>query len=161
MTQFPGGAVLLVRNPYHAILSYWDWEESGGRHTATAAPASRATQRFSQFVTTAAGRWEELVADWARWSRGPVTLVLYEELKQDPVRELRHLLAGLGLQLQKKRLACLLSDLTGSFHRKTNRSADNPFTAEHRRLLGGVVERVGGLVHSKTGRSLPRYTDRM
>ena len=59
VADFGGRGVLVIRNPYKAILSHWNWQGTQS-HTKTA--------EFREFVRVGAERWLELIQDWLEFS---------------------------------------------------------------------------------------------
>ena len=60
---FGGRGVLVIRNPYKAILSYWNFIRTGS-HTKVEAAESLGTEEFQEFCRVGAERWLELLQDW-------------------------------------------------------------------------------------------------
>ena len=58
--QFGGRAVLVIRNPYKAILSYWNLLQTGSQ-TKTADSGTLKGKKFKLFVADGAGRWLDLI----------------------------------------------------------------------------------------------------
>ena len=72
--------VVLIRNPYKAILSYWNnlhTREQGGGHLQQASPDTLKTPDFNNFVSVSSERWLELISDWVLYSRESI-VILYE-----------------------------------------------------------------------------------
>ena len=67
VSQFGGRGVLVVRNPYKAILSYWNFKMTRS-HTETVPAESLQTEEFKEFVRVGAARWLELIQDWLLYS---------------------------------------------------------------------------------------------
>ena len=55
VNHFDGKGVLVIRNPYKAILSYWNFKNTKS-HTKTISGASLRSERFQQFAKTGAQR---------------------------------------------------------------------------------------------------------
>ena len=142
LSQFDGKAVFILRNPVDAILSYWNYKFSGFNHTGFRKVETKQDRAlFTTFVNGAKQdplddlvehwskhqgpslpeRWRILVQDWLPGiSEGRVHLVLYEDLKRNPVAALRGILEYLdisGLEDTEFRLNCIHDHLSGSFHR--------------------------------------------
>ena len=73
---FGGRAVLVIRNPYEAILSYWNFKKTQS-HTKTVASKSLNSAEFRKFVRVGASRWLEIIQDWLLFST-ELYVVLYE-----------------------------------------------------------------------------------
>ena len=74
--QFSGRGVLVIRNPYKAILSYWNFKRTKS-HTKTVAAESLHSQQFLEFVRVGADRWLEVVQDWLHLSSS-CHVIIYE-----------------------------------------------------------------------------------
>jgi hypothetical protein len=149
---FQGRAVLVVRNPYKAILSYWNFFNTKS-HTNVISEGSFQSLMFRDFVFTGASRWFELIKDWLRLGED-VYMIFYEDMVQDPVRELRKLMEYLGLTVDEGRLSCISEHLAGTFHRPVHQLTD-PFSADHHIIIDNLIEKAGKIVKEKTGKNLP------
>ena len=67
---------------------------------------------------------------------------------------MRRLLDHLHLPRDEARLACIEAHSSGSFHRLSHQSED-PWSAELRTLITGVIMRANKLLVDRTGRPLP------
>ena len=76
VAQFGGRGVLVIRNPYKAILSYWNFKRTKS-HTKTVAAESLHSPEFQEFVRVGAERWLELIQDWLEFSTD-CHLIFYE-----------------------------------------------------------------------------------
>lgn len=150
--SFGGRAVIVVRNPYKAILSYWNFYNTKS-HTSLIDKNSFKTLKFQDFVFTGASRWFEVIEDWITFGK-EVYFIFYEDLQEDPVGEMRSLLDYLGLPVDEERLACISSHLAGSFHRTSHQEID-PFTQDHHLLLQTVIEKAVRLIEQYSGQILP------
>lgn len=155
--NFGGRGVVLVRNPYRAIISYWNFIEFGLQNTNVVNSSTFNTQEFNDFVFTSVYRWFELINDWINFGKD-IYIVFYEELKDNPVAEIRKLLLYLGLEVDEDRLACLSKHLSGSFNR-TSKDTRDPFKEEHRLIVSSVVEKVDRILQNAFNRKMPNYTD--
>ena len=149
----------MIRNPYKAIVSYWNFENTGGHHTDTVDSASFKTPKFNYFVFKSISRWYELIDDWIKFGGDDLIFLFYEELADNPVEEVRKLLLALGLKVDEERLSCLSKHLQGSFHRdkKKKKLREDVFTAEHHLFIDSVIEKVDHKLQKKIGRKLPNY----
>ena len=73
---FGGRGVLVIRNPYKAILSYWNFVRTNS-HTKTVAAESFHSADFHEFVRVGAERWLELLQDWLEFATD-CHLIMYE-----------------------------------------------------------------------------------
>ena len=73
---FGGRGVLVIRNPYKAILSYWNFMRTKS-HTEIVAAESLHSAEFQEFVRVGAERWLELIQDWLQFSTD-CHIIMYE-----------------------------------------------------------------------------------
>ena len=60
------GGVLVVRNPYKALLSYWNLKRTGSHTRTLTSPASLRSEGFRQFARAGAAKWLQLIRDWVQ-----------------------------------------------------------------------------------------------
>ena len=157
INMFGGRAVVVIRNPFKAILSYWNYISTKS-HTASANKTSFSSQKFKDFAFVGINRWYEIISDWLKYGT-EVYFVFYENLKENPVAEIRTLFDHLGVELDENRLNCIEKHLTGSFER-TKHTEDNPFSSDHQELFRLVIDEASRRIEEKTGIKLPveKYT---
>ena len=61
--QFKGRGVLVIRNPYKAILSYWNFKTTRS-HTKTIQSETLHSDRFIKFAKVGIERWLQVIEDW-------------------------------------------------------------------------------------------------
>ena len=150
--EFGGRAVVVVRNPYKAILSYWNYFNTQS-HTSIVSENSFESQKFQDFVLTGAERWLELVTDWVNLGQD-VYFMFYEDLTEHPIREMRKLMEYLGYPVDESRLSCISHHLVGSFHRSTHQQVD-PFTPIHHIEIRKCIKIATKMIKDKTGKDIP------
>ena len=157
INQFNGRAVVVVRNPFNSILSYWNFYQTGS-HTVSADKNSLLSNEFQDFAFVGINRWYEIINDWLIYGKD-VYFVFYEDLKDDPVEEIQALFDHLGIELDLKRLECMKKHPTGKFKRK-NHVEENIYSFDHQALFKLVIDAARKRIAEKTGRSLPlhKYT---
>ena len=89
--QFGGRGVLVIRNPYKSIVSFYNFAKTGSQ-TKSVSAEDLATEDFSQFVREGAERWLQLLQDWLLFSTD-CYVILYE------VRIVRNILIFCGLYI--------------------------------------------------------------
>ena len=87
MQQFNSRGILLIRNPYHALVSMWHFYNSGW-HTTSAEFSEFQTDKFRKFVIRDIEFWLETIEDWVKMS-DELHVVFYEELVDNTDKELR------------------------------------------------------------------------
>ncbi len=115
ISRFGGRAVLLVRNPYESLLSFWNHERSnsydgggdvGLKHLYSSGLSS---ELFHQHATLEISLWRELYLDYLTMG-SDLLVVHHEDLKDDAERELRRVHEHLGLApVDEERLRCSLT----------------------------------------------------
>ncbi|XP_045165965.2 uncharacterized protein LOC123529629 [Mercenaria mercenaria] len=109
--------VLLVRNPYDALLSYANFAKAG--HTGH--PSKQVLIQASTKMFEHSLKWYvNLTRNTIRKFKGPVHVVQYERLQSDMARELRKLATFFNLSVSDKDIDCTVKLQEGNFHRKTN-----------------------------------------
>ena len=144
----------MIRNPYRALISFWNWEKTGN-NTGLANTGSFCSTEFREFVFNAVSRWCELIEDWVTWGKN-LKVVFFEELSRNPVEETREILNHLEIGVDSSRLVCLSRHLEGRYHRRRVRLA-NPFSPEQRAVTSWAVERVGRLLQERLNINIPDY----
>ncbi|XP_037800320.1 uncharacterized protein LOC119595226 [Penaeus monodon] len=114
---FRGTAVLLLRNPYRAILSFHNYLFGG--HTGYAPLANYRRKDWGAFVKLQAKAWLEMAVNWTTQAEaGRLRVLHYEELKEDPIPLLEDVLRFRGLDVDPLRLKCLKSHTNKKFKRR-------------------------------------------
>ena len=148
---FGGRGVLVVRNPYKALVSSWNYARTHS-HTESADIHNPA---FLTFAKKEIFVWLELIEDWVKQATELHCLV-YENLKEDPKAELRKLLKHLNLPVDDSRLECIEKHNSQKFHRAHNGS-DNieAFPLEVRVLMDEAILKANELIYERTRVYLP------
>ena len=144
----------MIRNPFRAIISFWNWEKTGN-NTGLANTKSFCSTEFREFVFNAVSRWCELIEDWVTWGTN-LKVVFFEELSRNPVEKTREILYHLKVPVEESRLRCLSRHLEGQFHRRRPKPL-NPFTAEHRAVTAWAVERAARVLRERLHINIPHY----
>ena len=77
-----------------------------------------------------------------------------QDLKDDPINELKKLHCHLRVEIDLARLHRIVKHLEGSFHR-SNKDIEDPFTEELHTLLDTNILTADNLLKNMTGRGLP------
>ena len=78
-----------------------------------------------------------------------------QDLKDDPIEELKKLLSQLRLEIDPGRLGCIKKHSEGSFHRINQNKTEDPFTPELHKLLDTNIRTADNLLKTLTGKGLP------
>lgn len=145
--DFGGRAVLLLRNPYEAILSTHNFMYAG--HHGRAPLKNFARPQWAPYVKIQLKRWLDMVTAWtSNDQRNQVLVVHYEHLKTDLPNVLRKILTFLNLPIDEDRLECLSEHRNGFFHRGSSgaSSSQSPemvaFNGELRVIIDKVIDHV-------------------
>jgi hypothetical protein len=100
-------AIYLIRHPIDVMMSAWDYERLlGGGVRETQSPAFRAFVRrwlLTGGAVPVHGSWLQHVRSWHAQKNVPIHLVTYENLVDNPERELPSILGFLGIQVPAER----------------------------------------------------------
>ena len=78
-----------------------------------------------------------------------------QDLKDDPIEELKKLLSHLRVEIDPGRLECIEKHSEGSSHRNNSNNTEDPFTSELHQLLDTNIRTADSLLKNLTGRGLP------
>ncbi|XP_043239036.1 uncharacterized protein LOC122390315 [Amphibalanus amphitrite] len=137
-TGYPLPAILLVRDPFRALISLRHFTARSSVHLqeSHAAPAAFSGTKWRRFVDTQSHYWAELAAAWAEAPQHTL-LVSYERLAAAPAAQLRRMLHFLGVEPSAERLRCTLRHAEGAFHNGAHPVVpdDKVFDVSMRRLV--------------------------
>uniref|UniRef100_A0A0P5B7E5 Rna-binding protein n=1 Tax=Daphnia magna TaxID=35525 RepID=A0A0P5B7E5_9CRUS len=155
--QFRGDGILVIRNPFKAILSYRNFAFGG--NMAGLAPVEAFSQglepvrigdrkisTWDQFISRSVASWEMLATVWIRGlKRGGV--VYYEKLRRDTGPQLLRMAEMLGISnVNKDRLDCVLRhNQDNTFKRSESGPKNypkNPFTESQHLLILKSIQSV-------------------
>ena len=112
----------MLRNPFEVCLTFWAYTKKG--HTGLVEIEPKDHQQFAAKCLGWVLDWQELAQEWLPLvGEGTVQLVIYEDLKRDPITEIREVVDWLNIgnldqEEKQRRLACLRSHLEGQFKRQ-------------------------------------------
>ncbi|KAK8747173.1 hypothetical protein OTU49_016657 [Cherax quadricarinatus] len=153
--QFP--VIALVRSPARAIISYWNYmsvEEAWRRFKGSVSRSSYRTAAFHKFVREKLENWKSIYVTVLR-NTSRLHLVYYEHLREDPLKELRAILAFLGVRTSEARLACLARHLDGVA--KGGQREVYPYTAWERAMFQRALAQLDVLFRLRGFPPLPDY----
>jgi len=113
--KFDGNAILLIRNPFRAIMSnraYWIYRN----HQPVSLNESYIQEKgWGNFVKQGIFHWERLATDWIRGlKRGGI--FYYEIMTTDFESEMKRLAIVMGIPLDEKRFECAVSEKKTPIH---------------------------------------------
>ncbi|XP_046638667.1 WSC domain-containing protein 2-like [Daphnia pulicaria] len=136
-------AILIIRNPYGALVSYRNFRTTGNSHTASASLTQFTGLEWEKFVTTEIVGWKTKVLEWIpRIGHGGI--LLYDDVLKDKRNQFRNLMRYLGLEVDERRLDCVIKHDFSSFKRNstptTNETIRDPFDASLRSIIDKEIE---------------------
>ncbi|XP_071540391.1 WSCD family member AGAP003962-like [Panulirus ornatus] len=150
--------VALVRSPARAILSYWNYNNidmKWRKFAGSVKTASYKTTGFHKFVWEKLEKWR-WTYEYALRNTTRLHLMYYENLREAPLREIRALLAFLGVKPSEARLACLARHLEGGV--KGAQREVLPYSNWEMVDIQGAVAQVDSLARERGFPPLPDYS---
>jgi len=145
--EFQGNGILLIRNPFKAIISYRNHRLGGFVGYASEAAFSQTETppgglSWKSFVTRNIESWEELAKVWIlNLKRGGV--IYYERLVHDTESELRRLLKMLSISsVDEERMDCVLRHKDDTTFKRKPTKLKNPFNEQQTEMIIQSIKRV-------------------
>ncbi|XP_065548217.1 sialate:O-sulfotransferase 2 [Lathamus discolor] len=133
-------AILLIRNPYKALMA--EFNRKYGGHIGFAAHAHWKGKEWPEFVANYAPWWATHTLDWLRYGK-KVLVVHFEDLKRDLFVQLQRMVGLLGIAACEDRLLCVEGQKDGNFKRSGLRKLEyDPYTPEMRKVISGYIRTV-------------------
>ncbi|NXT36350.1 WSCD2 protein, partial [Pelecanoides urinatrix] len=133
-------AILLIRNPYKALMA--EFNRKYGGHIGFAAHAHWKGKEWPEFVANYAPWWATHTLDWLRYGK-KVLVVHFEDLKRDLFVQLQRMVGLLGIAACQDRLLCVEGQKDGNFKRSGLRKLEyDPYTPEMRKMISGYIKMV-------------------
>ncbi|XP_070537431.1 sialate:O-sulfotransferase 1-like [Ptychodera flava] len=121
-------AILLIRDPYKALIAEFNRRMAG--KTRTASTSDFDSKEWYKYLTKKAPSWEKHALHWLSIEK-PLLVVDYLNLKENTLDELVKITEFLNTGMTDARRQCVFKNVSGSFHRKGQESVpDDPFTAD-------------------------------
>jgi len=153
--DFGGRGILILRNPYDAVLS--DHNFLFGGHMGVGPPTSFDREDWSQFVSIEAESWLSLALHWVSSApRGSLLVLHYEQVKNDLENQMLKILRFLGVPADQGRLACLLKHRNGFFRRKSKERPESlPFSKSLRTQMDLLIDNLSQYLITQGYEKLP------
>ncbi|XP_071816066.1 WSCD family member CG9164-like isoform X2 [Apostichopus japonicus] len=148
------GVIILVRNPYFAILAEFNRQKSN--KTGTAPASAFGGEMWYNFAKTRAVRWANIFNGTVKENKNRM-IIFYEQLVTDTDYQLRRMLDFLHIPQNETRMKCLLHNSSGHFKRKHKDFGFNPFTTEINRTIDDSIRKVRNILKTVYGNNLPQY----
>ncbi|XP_004709691.1 WSC domain-containing protein 2 [Echinops telfairi] len=146
-------AILLIRNPYKALMA--EFNRKYGGHVGFAAHAHWKGKEWPEFVRNYAPWWATHALDWLKFGK-KVLVVHFEDLKQDLFVQLSRMVRLLGVAAREDRLLCVESQKDGNFKRSGLRKLEyDPYTADMQAAISTYIKTVDAALRGRNLTGLP------
>ncbi|NXG44316.1 WSCD2 protein, partial [Psilopogon haemacephalus] len=133
-------AILLIRNPYKALMA--EFNRKYGGHIGFASHAHWTGKEWPEFVANYAPWWATHTLDWLRYGK-KVLVVHFEDLKRELFVQLQRMVELLGIAACQDRLLCVEGQKDGNFKRSGLRKLEyDPYTPDMRKAISGYIKTV-------------------
>ncbi|XP_037786866.1 WSC domain-containing protein 1-like [Penaeus monodon] len=148
--------ILLLRNPAKSIISYYNykWGKGDVKRYRNVSYEFYFTENFNKHFDVGLQRWTKLAKDRLLHSKR-LLVIPYEELQEDPIAQVRRVLAFLGVPADEGRLACLRRNSEG-FALGLQRQVD-PYTPKQKAAMAKAVTYISQLLRKRNFPPLPAY----
>ncbi|XP_076062905.1 uncharacterized protein LOC143037994 isoform X2 [Oratosquilla oratoria] len=157
MEELGNGGIIVVRNPFKALISHRHLDVGG--HTGYAPKAHFIGEGWKEFITLKIGLWKDFYIDWLTYSKPErLHVINYENLKNNLAEEMKKALKFLKVPIDEKRLRCIQEHSDGLFKRKPpkNNPLDfDPFTLELKNIVYTAIDEVNRALLSHNKNTLP------
>ncbi|XP_065832234.1 WSCD family member GA21586-like, partial [Oscarella lobularis] len=140
LAEWVDGVVVLMRNPFHAIVAEFNRKTHG--HTGVAPDATFAGERWREHVEASTTYWENFVDFWLGQPT-PTHVVWFEDVRVDARRELGAVLDFLKVRVNATLLDCLLRHPEGRGRRRGSETRDRMryFSDDQRQTIWNAIRR--------------------
>ncbi|XP_048198715.1 WSC domain-containing protein 2 isoform X2 [Perognathus longimembris pacificus] len=146
-------AILLIRNPYKALMA--EFNRKYGGHIGFAAHAHWKGKEWPEFVRNYAPWWATHTLDWLKFGKR-VLVVHFEDLKRDLFAQLGRMVRLLGAAAREDRLLCVESQKDGNFKRSGLRKLEfDPYTPDMRRTIAAYIRMVDAALRARNLTGVP------
>ena len=157
MLYYHGRTILLIRNPFSAIISAFKHIHFGFHSFSSISVKENIlnlfkpennqiffSQKFRNFAAKSILKWRKIIDDWV--ILGDTLVIHYEDVQEDKMREIRRLLRFLSVEPDKDRLACLQYSKVDIFKRKRSKLHTSPYTPELLLTIKSQIDQVDSLL---------------
>ena len=158
ITWQAGRAVVLIRNPYEALISFWNHDRSDTYDSAQDTGIHNLgdtlmSKLFRDFVKVEIGLWEEIYVDFLSYGTH-IMAVHYELFKLDPMKGLKQIHQFLGVPINPERMQCIEERPSTKYKRK-HQSYTNPYDKDLTALVEASITKVQKLLLKRNLEPLP------
>ncbi|XP_054366450.1 sialate:O-sulfotransferase 2 isoform X2 [Mirounga angustirostris] len=146
-------AILLIRNPYKALMA--EFNRKYGGHIGFAAHAHWKGKEWPEFVRNYAPWWATHTLDWLKFGK-KVLVVHFEDLKQELFVQLGRMVSLLGVAVREDRLLCVEGQKDGNFKRSGLRKLEyDPYTADMHKVISAYIKMVDAALKGRNLTGVP------
>ncbi|XP_061163273.1 WSCD family member CG9164-like [Saccostrea echinata] len=149
-------AILVLRNPKDSLLAEFNRKNAG--HIGHA-KTEDFKQKWIPYVNNSARHWLNMTKDWLNFT-GDLHIVRYEQLKADPINEIKRLLNFLQIHISQEELMCVYQNMNGRFKRPRKNVTDyGPYSSEMRSILVQYEQQINEIIDQRYRYTPPKnYT---
>ncbi|XP_068166159.1 sialate:O-sulfotransferase 2-like [Antennarius striatus] len=146
-------SILLIRNPYKAIIS--EFNRKHGGHTGFASKDDWKGTGWSVYVKNGAHSWHSHISNWLSYGKN-IKVIYYEDLQRNLLPQLRKIVQFLGLKVSDDRLLCVEGEKDGEFKRSKKGNLEyNPYIPEMHANISEYIRIVDAALKERQQPGLP------
>ncbi|XP_066963731.1 sialate:O-sulfotransferase 1-like [Macrobrachium rosenbergii] len=149
--------ITIIRNPARLFVSLWSYVNVQNRrlkHTAVIPENTLNSTEFHTFIQGKLKKWLKTYI-FALTIRKTIFPVSYELIREDPIGQIRRLLAFLNIKPDENRLACLAKHTTGKV--KAGQRSIKPYTSEEEKQMEAALEKINEYLTKRGLQPMPDY----
>ncbi|KAJ8023674.1 WSC domain-containing protein 2 [Holothuria leucospilota] len=160
IASFDNGAILLIRNPYHSIISEFMRIYNRLRnvsHPEIIQFLRDNDERWPKEFHRQSKNWRSTSLNWIKHCKR-LMIVYYEDLTENPVRELTRMVAFLDQPIKPNRIQCAVYNYKPMASKEHKSQMDfDPYTPDMYKALDGFITEVNETLIKKNAIPLPTY----
>ena len=159
LVSMEGRAVVLIRNPYEAIISFWQHDRSQSydkpvKRGVKDLQKTLKTEMFRDFVKLEIGLWEEIYVDFLSYC-SRVLVIHYEHMKNNLAEGLEKMHEFLEVPVDPERLKCVKENTYDNFKRKHIVDYGNPYDEKLTAMIEKSIRNVQTILTRRKLEPLP------
>lgn len=141
-------ALMILRNPFHALLAEFNRRMSFKRKSAANPGVGLANKEdfeskvWESYIKTESKIWKNYSVYWLKTFGKPVHVLVFERVQEQPMVQMFLLTQFLDMTIPFNSLYCLSTGSVGNFHRHKPSwmSTEKLFNNAHRKIVNGVIK---------------------